>query len=77
MKRITLAVDGHINNQEAKKISSSINDLSGVVAADVAVADKKAYAYAGDRLDSSVVAGKVREAGYEAAVLQEEYLNGI
>jgi len=77
MKKITLAIDGQIDNRAAKEISSAINDLSGVVAADVVANESKAYAYAGDQLEVYTVSSKVREAGYGSHVLKEEYLTDV
>ena len=77
MKKITLAIDGQIDDQGAKNISSALNDLSGVVAADVTATESKAYAYAGDQLNVNTVSSKVREAGYVSHVLKEEYITDV
>ena len=76
IKKITLSIDGYVDEQGAKKIASSINDLSGVVAADVAENNSIIYAYAGDKLDTNTVSNSVREAGYIAHVLKDEYNTG-
>ena len=77
MKKITLSIDGNINDHGVKEINSALNDLSGVVAADVVAADARAYAYAGDQLDGYTVSTKVREAGYDTHVLKEEYITDV
>jgi cation transport ATPase len=73
LKKITLSIDGCVDEQDAKKIASSINDLSGVVAADVVASESMAYAYAGDKLDSNTVSNSVSKAGFTAHVLKDEY----
>lgn len=77
MKKITLSIDSHIDDDGAKKIASSMNDLSGVVAADVVASESVAYAYAGDQLDAYTVSNSVREAGYNAHVLKDEYITDV
>jgi hypothetical protein len=77
LKKITLSIDGHIDDNGAKKIATSINDLSGVVAADVIASESKAYAYASDQLDAFTVSNSVREAGYNAHVLKDEYITDV
>jgi hypothetical protein len=77
MKKITLALDGQIDDKGAKEITTAINDLSGVVAADVIANESKAYAYAGDQLNAYTVSSKARDAGYNAHVLKEEYINSV
>ena len=77
MKKITMSIDGKINDKKAAEIRTSLNDLSGVVAADVAALDAKAYAYAGDKLDPETVLKKVRETGLGACVVKEEYINDV
>ena len=77
MKKITLSVNSSIDDKSAKEISSCINNLSGVVAADVVTADAKAYAYAGDMLEAYHVSSKVREAGYNSHVVKEEYITDV
>jgi len=77
MKKITLAIDGKINDHDAKEISSTLNNLSGVVAADVVANESKAYAYAGDQLEAYTVSSKAREAGYSSQVIKEEYITDV
>lgn len=73
MKKVTLQINGLTNEETADEISGSLNDLSGVVAADVSVANRQAYAYSGDRLPKEVVAAAARKVGVDAAVINEEY----
>jgi hypothetical protein len=77
LKKITLSIDGNIDDNGAKEIASSINNLSGVVAADVVASESKAYAYAGDQLDAYTVSNSVRETGYTAHVLKDEYITDV
>ena len=77
MKKITLAIDGQIDEQGAKELSSALNDLSGVVAADVVTQESKAYAYAGDQLDAYTVSSKARDVGFGSLVLKEEYITDV
>ena len=77
MKKITISIDGKLNEKKAMEIRTSLNDLSGVVAADVVVLDAKAYAYAGDKLNPGVVLRKVHEAGSSASIVKEEYISDI
>ena len=77
MKKITLAIDGQIDDSAAREIGSALNDLSGVVASDVVASEAKAYAYAGDQLEAYTVSSKAREAGYGSHVLKEEYITDV
>lgn len=77
MKKVTLAINGYTDKEAVNNISGALNDLSGVVAADVAPAQNKAYAYSGDRLNKEILEGAVRKAGYEAKVIDEQYLNDV
>ena len=77
MKKITLSIDGQIDDRGAKEIISSLNDLSGVVAADVVANESRAYAYAGDQLDAYTVSNSVREKGFNAHVLKDEYITDV
>lgn len=77
MKKITLQINSLLNEETADEISGSINDLSGVVAADVSMADRKAYAYSGDRLPKEVVAAAARKVGADAAIINEEYFSAL
>ena len=77
MKKVTLSLGGQIDDEGAKKIASAINDLSGVVAADVIANESKAYAYTGDQLNAHTVSNSVREAGYRAHVLEEGYITDV
>jgi len=77
LKKITLSIDGHIDDHNAKEIVSSINNLSGVVAADIVASESKVYAYTGDQLDSYTLSNSVREIGYNAHVLKDEYITDV
>ncbi|MCL2576745.1 MAG: hypothetical protein FWE27_01665 [Defluviitaleaceae bacterium] len=77
MKKITLNIADNIDDNDAKKIASSLNDLSGVVAADVVASESVAYAYAGDQLDPFTASNAVREIGYNAHVLNNDYITDV
>ena len=75
MKKITMNINDKLNNKKAMEIRTSLSDLSGVVSADVAVLDAKAYAYAGDKLTPEAAVAKVLETGISASVVKEEYIS--
>ena len=77
MKKITMNINGKIDDKKAMAIKTSLNDLSGVVAADVAALEARAYAYAGDKLNAETVLQKVQEAGAAASVAKEEYIGDV
>ena len=74
MKKVILDIRGFIKDEDAKGISEALNSLSGVVAADVDIAQKQAYAYSGDRLTKETIKDAAIKAGYEVAAIKEEYL---
>lgn len=76
MKKLTLHINGALTGNDAKQISGALNDLSGIVAADVVPDENTAYAYAGDRLELNTASNAVTEAGYGCVVTDEEYLTG-
>ena len=77
MKKVTLSIDSQIDDHGAKEIASSMNDLSGVVAADVIASESKAYAYTGDQLNAYTISNAVREKGHKAHVLKDEYITDV
>ena len=77
LKKITLSLDDQINDGSAREISSSLNNLSGVVVADVSAGENRAYAYTGDQLDAYTASNAVRETGHNAHVLKNEYITDV
>ncbi len=77
MKKTTLQLNGVQGAEEANKVGEALNNLSGVVAADIVIENQKAYAYSGDRLLKNVLTEAIGKTGYTAAVVQEEYLSDV
>lgn len=75
MKKVTIQLNNTTNEEGSKKVGQALNDLSGVVAADVATVEQKAYVYAGDRLNGSTMIQAVQNAGYSGTIINEEYEN--
>ena len=67
-------IDGKISNRKAMEIRVSLNDLAGVVSADVAALEAKAYAYAGDKLSAESAVQRIGEVGMTASLIKEEYV---
>lgn len=77
MKKITMEIKGTIGDEGKKEINTALNDLSGVVAADVVQEEGRAYAYAGDLLQVLSASEAVRDAGYDCHVVNEEYITDV
>lgn len=77
MKKVTISINGAYNNESLAKVSRALNDLSGVVAADVSSAENLAFAYAGDKLSKTAIIGAVNKEGVSASVVNETYLSGV
>jgi len=74
LKKITMNIDGKLNNKKAMEIRMSLNDLAGVVSSDVAILEARAYAYARDGFDVGTVMSGVAKVGVGAEIIREEYV---
>lgn len=77
MKKVTISLDGVYMDERVKKVSRALNDLSGVVAADVSAAENTAFAYAGDKLSKNAIISAVNREGVNCTVTREDYLSGV
>ena len=77
MKKVTISIDGINSIENAKKLDRSLNELSGIVAADVSLAEDKAYVYAGDQLSQMSILKAVSRSGLAGMIDQEEYYSEV
>lgn len=74
MKKVTLSVTGMQSDECIAKLGHALNALSGIVAADVSLYDQQAVVHAGDQLENNVIVNAITQTGYDATILQEDYL---
>ncbi len=77
MKKVTINVNGVLDKDAARQVSKSLNDLSGVVAADVSLPENRAFAYAGDKLSDQAIINAVQKAGFSGAIINEQYITDL
>lgn len=74
MKKVTMNLDGVLTLDSAEKLNESLNNLSGIVAADISLSENKAYVYAGDQLTKQTITDTLGSAGHHVTIEREEYM---